>query len=108
MFHYLKLFLAGIIAAAFITFAISNRAAVSLSLFPLPYSIELPLFLLAAASFALGILACGIALQARMFKHSRLYHAEKKRVMALENELEGLRSEQLQAAMPSSSLTLAK
>ncbi|MGH7054417.1 MAG: lipopolysaccharide assembly protein LapA domain-containing protein [Stellaceae bacterium] len=40
-----------------ISFAVSNRAAVALGFWPLPYSAEIPLFLIAFAGLGLGFVA---------------------------------------------------
>lgn len=50
-----------IIASAFVVFAIANRHATVLSLDPLPFEIELPLYLLVLGCIFLGMLIGGLA-----------------------------------------------
>jgi uncharacterized integral membrane protein len=79
----------GIAVAAAIcgVFAISNRPAVSLALWPLPFVVMLPLYLLVFAAVLIGFLAgvtaawIGGRHRRRRLRHSR------RRIGALENEL---------------------
>ena len=50
-----------VIAFTFVVFAIANRHATVLSLDPLPFEIELPLYLLVLACIFLGMIVGGIA-----------------------------------------------
>ena len=93
MLSSLRFLLFLIVAVAFSAFAVVNRSAVEVSLFPLPYSLEMPVFLLTIFSFALGVVIAGVLLGARAARSRRLYHGERKRVMALQNELEGVKAE---------------
>lgn len=92
--RYVKLIIIAVITVAFVMFAVVNREVITITLFPFPYSADMPKFLLVAASFGLGILTAGIALGARSARSRRLYKSEHKRVMALQNELEGFKAEQ--------------
>jgi len=92
MIRKIKFFLLVVFGLAFVVFAVANRAAVEISLFPLPYSATMPLFLLVMACFALGIVFAWLLLGARSYKSRRLYNAEHKRVMALQNEIEGVKA----------------
>ena len=78
------------ITVLFLVFAISNRAPVHLSLFPLPYDADLPLFLLAIACFSLGVLVGGITMGIKLSQSWRAARQEHKRAEALENELSAL------------------
>ncbi len=74
----------------FVAFSISNRSAVAISFFPLPYEAELPLFLLALVCFILGVAVAGLFMGMRLSKLHGLFRREKKRAQALKNELDGL------------------
>jgi len=86
---------------AVIVFCVSNREAVTVSLYPLPYTItELPLFLwmfgmLVAGSFAGMIVAWVAGHDGR-----RLSPERKQRIRDLEKELAELRSNVAQPALP--------
>ena len=82
-----------LIALFFIVFAVANRQLVTLSFFPLPYAVEMPIFLFSMVCFTLGIMMAGLLFSARSIKSRRLYRSEHKRVMALENELAGVKAE---------------
>jgi uncharacterized integral membrane protein len=77
----------------FVAFAVSNRDAVIVGLFPLPYTAQMPKFLFALICFGLGIIVAGISLNLRMAKTRRNFAKEHKRAAALENELKGLKAE---------------
>jgi putative membrane protein len=89
-----------IFTVAFVLFAVANRAPVELSFFPLPYMVAMPLFLFTMLCIASGVVLAGIALGLRTSKARGQYKAEHKRVMALENELEGMRAEKQLLAAP--------
>jgi uncharacterized integral membrane protein len=90
-FKFVSLFL---IIVVFATFAISNRATTEVSFTPLPYSMEMPLFLLILGCFSLGIFSAWIALMGSVMKARIKSSKEHKKVMALENELKGIKLEQ--------------
>lgn len=77
----------------FIAFSIANREVVSVSLFPMAYSADMPLFLLALLCFSLGALIAGFWVNLKFIKTKRILSGEHKRVMALQNELAGLKAE---------------
>jgi lipopolysaccharide assembly protein A len=76
-----------------IAFAVSNRAAVSLGLWPLPFLIDLPLYLLALllllAGFVVGAATAWIAGR----RVRRELRRRRRRAEALESELKAARSE---------------
>ncbi len=85
-----------------ITFAVSNRAKITLTLFPLPYELSLPTFLFAILIFVLGIILGWSLSHVKFFKHSLIHRKTNARVAAVENELAALRSEQLLKQNPPS------
>ena len=94
MLRFFRFFFALLIAILFIGFAIANRGAVSLNLFPLPYDVRLPQFLLALICFAFGALVGRLLLGLSPLRVQRLLKLERQRVEALEHELALLRTRQ--------------
>jgi uncharacterized integral membrane protein len=88
-----KAFLVALVTVIFLAFAVSNREVVNLSLFPFPYAADLPVFLLTIASFAFGVIIGGITISFKHAKTRREAKAEHKRIDALENEINALKSE---------------
>ena len=93
---YMLLILIGVI------FAVGNRTKISLTFFPFPYTLELPLFLFSIVIFAAGVLLGWMVTRVGGFKRSRAHKDASRRVVALENELGAIRTEQLirQDALP--------
>lgn len=87
-----------LIVAVFAGFAVVNREAVTLRLFPLPYALDAPLFLVALACFALGALTATILLLTGSLKRHRQLQSARQLIMALENEIGGLKAEKLPQA----------
>ncbi len=83
------LYWAAVIVAAMLamSFAVSNREPVSLGLWPLPFGLELPLYLLALgalfAGFVIGIVGGWLAGRQRRVELRR----SRRRIAALEREL---------------------
>jgi lipopolysaccharide assembly protein A len=74
-------------AVVLMLFAVSNRGAVSLGLWPLPFGVELPLYLLALgalfAGFLIGVIGGWLAGHGRRVELRR----SRRRIAALEREL---------------------
>lgn len=79
-----------LLTALLLLFAIVNHEFVAISLFPLPYEIEIPKFLLALACFGVGLLVGGIVMSHKLGRALRLFKKSHERAMALENELKSL------------------
>jgi len=90
----IKFLLAATIVAVFLAFSIANREIVTVSFSPLPYSAAMPEFLLAIICIALGSVAGGFAISIRLYKAERQLKAERRRIMALENEIQALHVQQ--------------
>lgn len=89
------------VTALLLLFAVNNHAAVVVSLFPLPYEAQMPLFLIVILFFCAGMLAGGAALSIRALRMYRLLAASRERQHALENEVESLRHRQeMNASLP--------
>lgn len=97
--RYVKLTLISLITVLFVAFSVANREMLDISFFPLPYSASMPKFILAILCFSIGIIVAGLIMNLKLAKTKRRFSKEHKRVMALENELKGVRSEQ-QSMLP--------
>jgi len=97
------------ITVVVVLFAISNREAVPLNLWPLPQALEAPLYLVALLSLLLGFILGGtIAWTGELGNKSRARKAER-RAEDLDRELEvmRIREEEIRSkTLPSASPTL--
>lgn len=75
------------LVAAVAVFAAANRANVAVSLYPLPYEISSPLYLLILLAFALGVLVSWAMMLGAQWKMALELHRARKRAEALEGEL---------------------
>lgn len=78
-------------ALAFIVFAASNHTLVTISLFPLSYAIDLPLFLLVMLCIIVGVLISIVVISGRFTRLRHQYVSEKKRALTFETELKALK-----------------
>jgi lipopolysaccharide assembly protein A len=82
-----------VVSSLLIAFTVSNRGTVSLELWPLPFLVELPLYLLvlllSLASFVIGAATAWIGGR----RVRRELRRRRRRVEALEGELKVARSE---------------
>ena len=82
-----------LVAALFLVpFAVSNRAIVSLGLWPLPFLIDLPLYLLALLLLLAGFVGGAAAAWIGGRRVRRELRRRRRRVEALERELKAARS----------------
>ena len=86
-----------LVAAVFALFAVSNRAGVALSLWPLPFLVEAPLYLIALGGALLGFLAGELAAWLAASRRRRELRRQRRHIAALEAEL---RATQAQLAGP--------
>jgi putative membrane protein len=76
-----------------IPFAVANRATVSLGLWPLPFLIDLPLYLLALLLLLVGFLVGAAAAWIGGRRVRRELRHRRRRIAALERELKTARSQ---------------
>ncbi|HXO91435.1 MAG TPA: lipopolysaccharide assembly protein LapA domain-containing protein [Stellaceae bacterium] len=76
-----------------IAFAVSNRTTVSLGLWPLPFLIDLPLYLLVLLLLLAGFVAGAATAWIAGRRVRRELRRRRRRVVALEGELKAARSE---------------
>ena len=82
-----------IAASLLIPFAVSNRATVSLGLWPLPFLIDLPLYLLVLLLLLAGFVTGAATTWITGRRVRRELRRRRRRVEALEGELKAARSE---------------
>jgi putative membrane protein len=82
--YWLLIAAVAVICAAF---AISNRPVVSLALWPLPFAIDLPLYLLVFAALLIGFAVGVIAAWLGGRRRRRELRRSRRRIGALEGEL---------------------
>ena len=70
-----------------VLFTVSNRATVTVGLWPLPQSLELPLYLALLAALLLGFIAGGVCVWFAGRSRRRVARERARRVVALEREL---------------------
>jgi len=76
-----------IVAVVMALFAVTNRAAVSLGLWPLPYVLELPLYLAIIAAMLIGFVAGALCVWIAGRHGRREGRRRAHRIAALEREL---------------------
>jgi uncharacterized integral membrane protein len=82
-----------IIALVLALFAVSNRATVALGLWPVPFLVELPLYVAVLAALAVGFLIGELAawIAGRRWRRKARRHA--RRIASLEGELRATQAE---------------
>ena len=71
-----------------VVFAVVNRAPVALNLWPLPFTITLPVFIALLVTLALGIVIGGVTVWTRGARWRRQARAQTRRIAELEAALE--------------------
>jgi lipopolysaccharide assembly protein A len=79
--------LVALAAAALALFAASNRATVSLALWPLPFVVELPLYLAVLGALLIGLVAGALLAWIGGRRTRRELRRRGRRIAALEREL---------------------
>jgi len=81
------------VVIAGVSFAVSNRSKIDLTFFPFPYTVSMPIFMLAAIILLIGVFVGWSLEKFATVKYIRSYKESLKRIAALENEISGLRAE---------------
>jgi uncharacterized integral membrane protein len=71
-----------------VLFAVSNRATVAFAVWPLPFSLELPLYLAVLGVLVLGFVAGGVVVWLGQHRYRRDARRSAARVAALERDLD--------------------
>lgn len=94
-FKFLRFSFYALLVLLGVTFAVSNRTTVELTFFPLPYSLSVPMFIVAIVLFSAGVATAWAIMRVSAMRERSLHRKTIKRMQALENEIAALRSEQL-------------
>ena len=76
-----------IAAAAFVAFAVANRQSVSLGLWPLPFLVEAPVYLVVLLTLLAGFVIGAVAAWIGGRRSRRQLRRRRRRIEALEREL---------------------
>lgn len=79
------------LAVLAITFAVNNRHAVAADLWPLPFMVELPLYVAMLVPLVLGLLIGGVIAWIGGGRARRLARQERRRARDLQDQVEVLR-----------------
>ncbi len=94
LFRILLFLILAVFVASFIT---SNTAMVTLGLFPLPYTLEMPLYALGLGMLFFGLISGGMIVSTAHVAQTLRLRKQKKsaeqKTAAAENELQALRAE---------------
>ncbi len=85
--------LVALVAAAMALFAASNREPVALALWPLPFVLDLPLYLAILAALLIGFIAGALSAWIGGRHGRREARRRGRRIAALERELEAARAQ---------------
>ena len=94
----LKWVIAFAVIALLLLLSANNQQSVAVSLLPFPFEARMPLFMLAVLAFCAGMLIGGIAISFKHMRRTRETHRLRHRMVALENEVAGLKHEAKRAA----------
>ena len=89
----IKVILFVLITGVTTIFALANREDVVVSLYPLSYVVEAPLYIVVIASFAMGVLVYGIGSSFTKIGYEKVNSMNKRKIQALESEVEALKAE---------------
>lgn len=92
------------IAILAIVFAVSNRGAVLVDLWPLPWEAMVPLYLLVLGALGIGLLLGALVAWISAGSARTRARREHRRANRLEGELETVRQGEVEAAPPSKAL----
>lgn len=90
--------LLALVALVLILFAVSNREAVSVALWPLPDAVQLPLYLVVLGSLVVGFLAGEFVAWVRGWRWRREARRSRERIQTLEREIEAARLDRAERA----------
>lgn len=88
------------LAVLMIAFAIANRQLVTIDFNPLPFTLDLPVFILVYLGVLIGLVAGGVIEWAREYPIRSLARRQRKELLRQEAEVSRLKSEQKAAAEP--------
>lgn len=84
MLRLIRLLIAALAVIVIVTLAVANRQLVPVSLWPLPYAYELPLFVVALGALLLGVLIAWVVAWLSGWRFRTRAYRDHRRVIALE------------------------
>lgn len=84
---------AAVAALILVAFSVANRGGITVSFAPLPFTLDVPVFAVALAALAIGLLAGALAKMVVGGPHRRIARERQHRIRALEREVAELRAE---------------
>lgn len=90
----LKWFFVLIMGVAVVMFAIANRSSVTLNFNPLPFTVDIPLFIIIFIGAVLGFVMGGLLASLKNLTNHRKIAKQQKQIEALEKELAALKAGQ--------------
>jgi uncharacterized integral membrane protein len=93
-----------LVALVLILFAVSNREAVAVALWPLPAGVELPLYLVVLGTLVIGFFAGQFVTWVGGWRWRREARRSRERIAMLERELEAARVQRVEPHVPVAAL----
>lgn len=93
-----------LVALVLILFAVSNREAVAVGLWPLPSVIQLPLYLVVLGTLVIGFFAGQLVTWVGGWRWRREARRSRERIATLERELDAERAQRSAASTPVAAL----
>lgn len=76
-----------VVLVLLVAFSYANPGAVTVSLYPLPFAADVPLFLIVIGTLIVGVVVGGLVTWPDMLRHRRLARRRRQRIEALEARL---------------------
>ncbi len=93
------------LAIASVVFALNNSVSISINLYPMPYEVNMPLFVAIFTSFLSAVIMSSIINASGKIKLSYTIKKQKQRINALENEITILKiKENINETLPATNL----
>lgn len=93
-----------LVALVLVLFAVSNREAVAVTLWPLPAAVELPLYLVVLGTLVFGFIAGQLVTWIGGWHWRREARRSRERIAMLERELEAERVQRAEPRVPVAAL----
>lgn len=95
------------LAAVILSFAVSNRETATLTLFPLPFEMAVPLYILGLGALVLGFLLGGLVAWLAGGRRRRELRLARRRIAGLERDLAAVEARAKTAEVRNAELTRA-
>jgi len=83
-----------VVAVTAVLFAVSNRASVSITVWPFPFALDVGLYIIVLASVFAGFLVGALVTWVAQGKHRRKVRRQRSEIRSLEGDVAALRSYQ--------------